>query len=610
MTSRRAAATDAAEASRQSATIVKALERSHDPACECHATAKAGHGVTHCPCTEGHSHGDEHPSFVVNPSDNGKTIKRHCRVGCKKEDVTAALTSMGLLQPTRFWVIRDADGAPLAEHHRHDFADKPKTMPFRLPGATSWGLNGLAPTDLLYGLEQLKRRPGDFVVITEGEKAADALIDRGFLTVGTVSGAGNVPSLQALSALKDRAVKMWPDNDDAGRQHMDGIGKVLGQLGIVPTVVHWLEAPHTGDAADFVGDADAVRVLLDAATPWKPAEDAVGPIGRLASEFEMRPIAWLWDSRLALGMLTMLDGDPGIGKSSLVADWIGRITTGTAWPDGAPNRRGSVIYVGVEDSVSQVLRPRLQAAGADLTKVLIVGSFQENGKERLLSIPEDLPLLEAEIKRVGALMVVIDPIMSYLSKKTNPNSDMEVRQALTPMANMLDRVGCAGLLLRHMAKNDKVANAQYRGLGSIGFGGVCRTTLVVSKVPKMPGLMTLMLNKTNIGITPPARRYRIEGVDLGHGIKTARIVWGDAARDDPDQLLTETGRDENKLESAVEFLQSTLATGPRVGTEVEAMAKDEDIAPRTLRRAREKLRIPVKPEGFKGQWMWQLPPKM
>ncbi len=363
-------------------------------------------------------------------------------------------------------------------------------------------------------------------------------------------------------------------------------------------------------------EAEVRGIAKSIATNYAPGAEAVGPFGRLASDFNMRRIEWLWPGRLALGMLAGMDGDPSLGKSTLFADMAAHITTGRDWPDGTRCPIGGAIIVGAEDSIEQVWVPRLKAAGADLEKVLIIGIVAgTDGKPRLPSLPEDVALFEKAIIDMGAKLIGFDPIMPYLSKTANANSDKDVRQCLTPLADMLDGVNCCGLMLRHFAKSDKVANALYRGLGSIAFNGLARTAMAVSKVPTetgsdVPESMSLMVTKNNIGLKPRSRRYRIEAVDLGGGIVTSRIAWGDASNDRPDDLLTEAGRATKPGEQAQDFLRTVLADGPRLATEVEALAEAEGITKITLSRARVKLRIASAPTDFKGPWTMQLPPEI
>src|SRR5260370_34159613 len=207
-------------------------------------------------------------------------------------------------------------------------------------------------------------------------------------------------------------------------------------------------------------------------------------VGRKASQIDMRAIEWVWLNRLGRGVFSGFDGDPERGKSQHLAMMAAHVTTGKAWPDGSPCPLGGVILVGAEDSWEATVTPRLVAAGADCSRVRLVSYVVgSDGMPRLLSIPEDVELLERTVVADGALLLAFDPLSAFLSDTVNANSEHDVRRALTPLVEMLECTGCAGLSARHLNKQDRVANALYRGLGSIGFRAVARTVLGVLKGP-------------------------------------------------------------------------------------------------------------------------------
>jgi len=125
----------------------------------------------------------------------------------------------------------------------------------------------------LYRLPDLASANGRRIIVTEGEKAADALVERGYTALGTVTGANSIPSDQRLSVLGSREVLLWPDNDDPGRKHMDRVASRLQELGVAANIVTWPDAPQRGDAADFTGSDDDLRALIEAAEPWARRED-------------------------------------------------------------------------------------------------------------------------------------------------------------------------------------------------------------------------------------------------------------------------------------------------------------------------------------------------
>jgi RecA-family ATPase len=157
---------------------------------------------------------------------------------------------------------------------------------------------------------------------------------------------------------------------------------------------------------------------------------------------EPEEVEWLWPSRLALGKLALVDGDPGLGKSAITLDLAARVSSGHDFPDGAPCEPAGVVVLSGEDGLADTIRPRLDAAGAGVSRVLSLATIaDEHGQERLLSIPEDITLIEKGIERVSARFVMVDPLMAFLSGDTNSHRDQDVRKALAPLAGLAERTG-------------------------------------------------------------------------------------------------------------------------------------------------------------------------
>jgi rubrerythrin len=381
---------------------------------------------------------------------------------------------------------------------------------------------------------------------------------------------------------------------------------VIGQLGVDP-----LDVPDLPALAEVASeDAAPIKRRWRERRSVAPIQalNFTGSVGVLANTVTMKPTQWLWRNHLAMGMLSMLDGDPENGKSTIVADAAGRITTGRPWPDGTPCAKGGVILVGAEDSLEQVLVPRMVAAGADLSQILTISMISDGeGGTRMPSLPEDVQMFKATIQRMDARLLVLDPVMPYISLALNANADKDVRQALTPLVDMLATTNCACWALRHLSKNDKVANAIYRGLGSIAFNGVARSGMTVAKDKEDAGAFVFMVHMNNVGVKPRARRYRIEGVDLGKGIETSRIVWGEESDHSADEMLTAFGRLEKKAESAEDFLSRLLADGPVESEIVFENGKAAGFGRSTLFSAKKKRDIRARKSAFSGGWAWELP---
>ncbi|MDE3073876.1 MAG: AAA family ATPase [Chloroflexota bacterium] len=319
-------------------------------------------------------------------------------------------------------------------------------------------------------------------------------------------------------------------------------------------------------------EAEAVRRAIVAA----PVDEAEAPplVGVLASAVQRQPIYWLWSGRLARGKLAMLDGDPGVGKSLLTCDLAARITTGRALPgDEGPIPPAGVVLVTPEDDPADTTVPRLALAGADLDRIRIITTIPTTGTDgrpsvRALTLPGDLPALEAAIRAVGAVLVVIDPVMACLDAKLKSISDQEVRQALTPLADLAARTKCAVLIARHPNKGSST-NALYKGAGSIAFIGACRTGFLAGKHPDGGEQYVLAPTKSNIGRLADSLAYRIVAVD-----GTPRVEWVEEPCHLDAQALLVTGRADGTRE-LVEAVRETNQSGATPKEIAAALGMDE-----------------------------------
>jgi AAA domain len=221
----------------------------------------------------------------------------------------------------------------------------------------------------------------------------------------------------------------------------------------------------------------------------------------------VRPIHWLWRPYLACGKLALLDGDPGAGKSLLTADLAARLTRGRRMPDGTWRpRKANVLFLNAEDALDDTLRPRLDAAGADLTRVFCLGGVQveiADGAE--MSFPASFTALRRAVVAHEIELVVIDPMMAFFKPEVAANSDQVMRVALAPLAA---RSGASVLLVRQLTKHGG-RKALYRGGGSIGIIGAIRTALFLGRCPREPDRRILAMTKSNIGPTAPALACRL-----------------------------------------------------------------------------------------------------
>ena len=331
---------------------------------------------------------------------------------------------------------------------------------------------------------------------------------------------------------------------------------------------------------------------------------------RLASEIQPERIIWIWYGFLAQGKLSLLEGHPKLGKSTLTADITARVTTGAPFPGHTtPRTPRGVVLLSAEDGPADTIVPRLLAAGADLSRVSIPSGVQVGEKEAWIGIDKHLAQLERHIQAIDAQLLIVDPLMAYLGD-VNAHKDQDVRAALGPLMAMLDRTGCAALLVRHLNKASG-SDIVTRGGGSIGISGAARMGMFVARNPDDDSRRVLAQSLTNLTPEQPSLGFWIESQP---GSDVARIAWEDTpVRYNAEDLLSAAQNEEERTErtDAAEWLMDYLREGPVPSAQVYRDAKKDGHAERTIRRAQASLNIKAVKEGFgkEGHWVWRLPDK-
>jgi len=334
----------------------------------------------------------------------------------------------------------------------------------------------------------------------------------------------------------------------------------------------------------------------------------VDAIGTRASDVEPESLTWLWYPRLLLGKLNIIDGDPDVGKSTVTLDLAARVTTGREMPDGSPGIDGAVVILSYEDGLADTIVPRLEAAGCDLRRVIMIDRVPDkDGGTRPPVIPEDLPIIEAKIVAEQAVMLIVDPLMAALSGKVDSHRDQDSRRALTLIADTAERTGAAIVVVRHMNKSGG-GNPMYRGGGSIGFIGAARSGLLIGRDPDDEERRVLARLKGNLSIAYPSLTFRMEGAEWTRKdklISAVRVCWeGETDVDATALLRPPEADDESARDKAKKFLQTYLASGEKSAAQVEAAAEKADIAWRTVERA--KKLAGARSVKTKDGWVWRL----
>ena len=329
--------------------------------------------------------------------------------------------------------------------------------------------------------------------------------------------------------------------------------------------------------------------------------------GRLlpASGLTPRAVSWLWPFRLGLGKLAIFDGDPGLGKSLVALDLCARLSTGRPFPDGAASAGPACsIVLNAEDSKEDTVLARLQALGADLDRVFVLGAAEE--EDAPLLFPGRMDVLEAALVRTQARLVVIDPIMAFLDASVNAANDQSVRRALRPLAGLAEKYGCVILLIRHINKSGK-AQSLYRGGGSIGIVGACRSAWLFACDPEAPERRVMAQIKNNLAPAQPSLVYELSAPQTG----PLSVHWPGQSPLTATQLLTpkRTGRPPVLRDQARDFLAALLEKGPRTSRDIWTEARQVGLTEHTLQRAKEVLEVRSVRVWANGQRLsyWLLP---
>jgi len=321
----------------------------------------------------------------------------------------------------------------------------------------------------------------------------------------------------------------------------------------------------------------------------KITKTLVEPKMIIMSTVQSREVEWLWYPYIPYGKITIIQGDPGDGKTTMVLNLAAKMSRGEGMDDNMKlEGPANIIYQTAEDGLADTVKPRLEQANAECDRISVIDE-----SDKPLSMIDER--LEAAVIIQNAKLLILDPIQAYLGGGMDMNRANEARSMTKKLGALAEKTGCAIILIGHM--NKAAGNkAAYRGMGSIDFFAVARSVLLVGRIEGQPNMRAVVQIKNNL-----AAKGNSKAFELAEG----GFYWRGDCEITEDEVLGGFAPKENKLEQAVQLLKSLY--GPKVclkSMEIVDLAEEEGISKRTLENAKKKLGIKAK--RINNTWYWDL----
>lgn len=330
-----------------------------------------------------------------------------------------------------------------------------------------------------------------------------------------------------------------------------------------------------------------------------------------ADQVRQRNVEFLWQGRFARRKLTLVAGDAGLGKSTLVLDFLARVSTGGPLPDGGMAPIGRSLIISAEDDADDTIVPRLDLAGANLENIEIFTHVTEYDQRKSLSLfSAHLDALKVTVHKIGHVSIVFfDPITAYYGG-IDSHQTSHIRAIYGMLTDFAREANVCIIGLTHPNKSQQV-KALHSFTGSYGQVAAARVALLTAQDPDDETRRLLLPVKSNISKRSRGIGFRlVEGISRG-GILAIRADWdNEPVNYTADEVLKGDKQDDkaNKLSVATEFLRMMLKDGPKLSVDVQLKATQVGISQITLRRAREALGVIVVNEiNLFGGWVWRMP---
>lgn len=409
---------------------------------------------------------------------------------------------------------------------------------------------------------------------------------RSYLSLGGVSGKALERFLSKRPDVKQ--VFLCLDSDAAGcdacKRLAEHLPKQLTVIRLLPARKDWNEVLQHRE------EIPNQKFIVETVTLQEAKTEPPVPMIRMSQVAETA-VDWLWFPYIPFGKLTIVQGNPGEGKTYFAMQLAAACTNKKPLPDMEAPEPFNVIYQTAEDGLGDTVKPRLQEAGADLDRVLVI----DDGDQPLTLSDERL---ERAIRQNSARLLIIDPVQAFLGANGDMNRANEVRPIFRRLGDIAQNTGCAIILIGHL---NKAAGAQstYRGLGSIDITAVVRSLLFIGKVKNDPTTRVLIHEKSSLA--PPGKSLAFSlGDDCG-------FQWIGEYDITADELLSGAEHTETKAEQAEKLIWDMLAGGAKVlSSDIDKAAAELGISARTVRQAKQKLGKKLHSERSGTQWVLSL----
>ncbi|MCY3594407.1 MAG: AAA family ATPase [Paracoccaceae bacterium] len=560
---------------------------------------------------------DKKPSLSIYYSNDGNKVhlKDHGNSGATEDEICQALG----ISRSQLFRFSYGHSKPISHFNTYQNRKGEKVDVVRYEGEDGKDIKAY-PTGIkgkFYPLNHQHIGREGSIVIVEGEKCSDYIARFGYNATTWKGGAGNWKHTD-FGCFKGRHCILWPDNAPDGIKAMNGLAFALDRLGCSISMVQipddkppkWdVAGGRDSDGNDFPpASGDEILDLLTNAVKFDPLQ------GRytLFSDVRREPVEWQIEDWLPTKAITLIAGDPGLGKSTLALKIASLVSTGGKWPDGTGVKQGEVIIYSGEDDYNNTVANRLDAMGFDENAVRHTASFpDEEGKLIPFNPAIHLPYVHNDLKRLKKTrLIILDPIKDLAKNVRNSFEDTQIRAALEPLLNLAREHNIAVIGITHLVKRHNSQGSTF--LDRInGSGAWTQLARACWGVDHLDGEKALFRVKSNLGPDGGGFYFNTEQTRY-NGIKTSKVELGDMFEGRVDDLLAESENKDTALDIANEFLVdwfNNLETGKGSSwQEIIEAAKPEGIGSRSLRRARDDLKakrfIRTTKTGEHGTWFW------